>query len=410
METRFRTPAYAPCAPARLLPRAGGIGAELDAALCPLWVGPIDADRHLRFLVQEADPEHVSFLQSPAWARVKANWRAESLGWFRGTALVGTALVLCREIPVLGRRSFAYIPEGPTVDWCGSGRCAADWIRPLIDYLRSRGVFSVKVGPKMVGRAWSARSVKAGMADPRCDSFADLPADVAYPEARRLVDELRALGWGRRASTSHGIADMQPRYFLRIYLRGQTTESLFAGFDAHWRRNVRTAERAEVRVWRASAADLPAFHAMYLETAARDGFTPRPLAYFQRMFGELLSADSDCIRLYLAGVCDVPSAGATMVRLGRHAWFGYGASTTARRDLRASNALQWQMLQDCLADGMEYYDLRGIGETLSADHPMYGLLRFKVGTGGEVVEYPGEYDYSLNRLLSLAMRIYLRFR
>jgi lipid II:glycine glycyltransferase (peptidoglycan interpeptide bridge formation enzyme) len=68
------------------------------------------------------------------------------------------------------------------------------------------------------------------------------------------------------------------------------------------------------------------------------------------------------------------------------------------------------MVQDCLDDGLDCYDLRGVGATLDQGHRMFGLLRFKVGTGGETVEYPGEYDLALNRPLALAMRIYLRRR
>ena len=376
----------------------------------------IDERSHTRFLLAAADAsaaERLSFLQWPAWGRVKSAWRPESLGWFSGSELVGTALVLHRDLPalpLLGRRSLAYIPEGPSVDWFGSGRVVADWISPLIDYLRATGVFSIKLGPKLVTRRWTSASVRAGMADSHRASFADLPADTTYPEAQRLIEELEALGWRRESTSGHGIADVQPRYFLELPLRGRDSADLFAGFNVQWRRNVRIAERAGVKVWRASIDDLPVFHAIYVETARRDGFTPRPLPYFQQMFRELLVADPDGIRLYLAGADGVPAAGATMVRFGRRAWFGYGASTTERRELRASNALQWQMAQDCLDDGLDCYDLRGVGGTLDPEHAMFGLLRFKIGTGAETVEYPGEYDLALNRPLALAMRIYLSRR
>ena len=378
-----------------------------------LRVRTIDAAAHRRFLLETAAAEHVSFLQTPGWGGVKSAWRPESLGWFSGSELCGTALVLHRDlprVPLLGRRSLAYIPEGPTLDWFGSGRAVGDWIIPLTGYLRSVGVFSVKLGPKVVARRWTAETVKAGMADPARASFADLPADEDCSAARRLVEELEALGWHREPLSGHAISDVQPRHFLELPLRGRTPADLFAGFNTQWRRNVRIAERAGVKVWRASIDDLPAFHAMYVATARRDEFTPRPLAYFQRMFRELLAEDPEGIRLYLAGVDGVAAAGATMVRVGRRAWFGYGAGTTERRELRASNALQWQMVQDCLEDGMDCYDLRGVGATLDPEHRMFGLLRFKIGTGGETVEYPGEYDLALNRPLALAMRIYLRRR
>ena len=75
-----------------------------------------------------------------------------------------------------------------------------------------------------------------------------------------------------------------------------------------------------------------------------------------------------------------------MVRVNRHAWYSYGASTTHKRDVRGSNAIQWQMMRDALAAGATVYDMRGITDTVESDDPHAGLLQFKVGTGGQAVD------------------------
>jgi lipid II:glycine glycyltransferase (peptidoglycan interpeptide bridge formation enzyme) len=71
-----------------------------------LTVRPISAEAHRGFV---ADRSWASFLQTPAWAAVKAEWRGESIGWFDGDALVGVGLVLYRQIPRLPRY-LAYLP------------------------------------------------------------------------------------------------------------------------------------------------------------------------------------------------------------------------------------------------------------------------------------------------------------
>ena len=81
----------------------------------PLDVRPISADEHLAFVRSRSS---VSFLQTPAWAAVKNEWRGESIGWFdaarpAGEQLVGAALVLYRQLPRV-KRYLAYLPEGPT--------------------------------------------------------------------------------------------------------------------------------------------------------------------------------------------------------------------------------------------------------------------------------------------------------
>src|SRR5207248_2159617 len=79
-----------------------------------LAVGPISAAEHLAFVRAQRS---VSFLQTPAWARVKTAWRSESLGWFDGRQLIGAGLVLHRPVPGLKRWTLAYLPEGPVIDW-----------------------------------------------------------------------------------------------------------------------------------------------------------------------------------------------------------------------------------------------------------------------------------------------------
>ena len=147
-----------------------------------------------------------------------------------------------------------------------------------------------------------------------------------------------------------------------------------------------------------------------MHTAGRDHFTPRPLAYFETMFEALGAEDPDRIRLYLARHEGDLVASTIGIRVGPHAWYSYGASSTEKREVRGSNAVQWQMIRDASAAGAHVYDLRGITDTLDADDDHVGLVQFKVGTGGEAVQYAGEWDLPLNRALYAAFDLYMRRR
>jgi lipid II:glycine glycyltransferase (peptidoglycan interpeptide bridge formation enzyme) len=365
----------------------------------PLAVRPISAAEHLA-LVSDASG---SFLQTPAWGEVKGDWASESLGWFDGATLVGAGLVLYRAIPRVGR-SLAYLPEGPVLDWERHGADAVT--APLLTHLRARRCFTVKMGPPVVARRWQSRTVKDAIASADVQRLGQVPADEESGTATGLTDRLRATGWRQQASGA-GFGDYQPRYVFCVPLEGRTTDEVFAGFNQLWRRNVRKAEKAGVEVTQGSASDLPAFHEIYVETATRDGFRPRPLSYFENMWRVMRAEDPDRIRLYLARHEGRLLAATTWVRVGRHVWYSYGASTTEGRELRPSNAVQWQMIQDAHAAGASVYDLRGISDTLDESDPLFGLIQFKLGTGGEVVEYVGEWDYPLNRLLHKAFTYYL---
>ncbi len=122
------------------------------------------------------------------------------------------------------------------------------------------------------------------------------------------------------------------------------------------------------------------------------------------MYDALGAEEPDRIRLYLAHHEGDLVAATIWIRVGTHTWYSYGASSTEKRDVRGSNAVQWQMIRDALAAGAAVYDLRGITETLVADDPHLGLIQFKVGTGGEAVEYAGEWDLPLNRAIYVPSR------
>lgn len=370
-----------------------------------ITVRPVSAADHLAFIEKQGA---ASFLQTPAWAKVKPEWGSELLGFHSGDAradgpLVGVGLVLYRSLPVVGR-SLAYLPEGPVVDW--SAPEIGELLGALEGYLKRRGAFAVRIGPTLVWRRWGADTIKSAIADPAIDRLSQVAADEVDPAATRLYGRLRHLGW-LPPRDEHGFAAGQPPFNFQLPLAGRTPDDLLRGMNQLWRRNIKKAAKAGVEVTAGTRSDLAAFHRLYLETAARDGFTGRPLAYFETMWDALTAEHPDRLRLYLARHEGDLVAATTWVRVGTHSWYSYGASSDRKREVRGSNAIQWRMITDALAAGATVYDLRGITEGLGADDPELGLIQFKVGTGGQAVQYLGEWDKPLNRALYRAFLAYL---
>jgi vancomycin resistance protein VanK len=355
--------------------------------------------------------DSASFLQTPAWGQVKAEWRRESLGWFRGEELVGAALVLYRQLPKL-RRYLAYLPEGPVIDWETDDLAA--WLAPMTEHLARQGAFGVRMGPPVVTRRWSAAQVKEGIADPAVRRLDDVaPLERSHTGAR-VVSQLQELGW-RPQAVEGGFAAGQPQYNFQIPLRDadgepRSEDDVLKGMNQLWRRNIKKAAKEGVEVTTGDRDDLKLFHDLYVHTAERDGFTPRGFGYFQTMYDALGAEEPDRIRLWLARHEGDLVAATLAVRVGGHTWYSYGASSTEKREVRGSNAVQWAMIRDAIAAGSAVYDLRGITDTLDADDPHVGLIQFKVGTGGEAVEYAGEWDLPLQGLLYKAFDLYMKRR
>ncbi|MEU6218387.1 peptidoglycan bridge formation glycyltransferase FemA/FemB family protein [Streptomyces sp. NPDC047022] len=378
-----------------------------------LRIRPISREDHLAFIASLPSASH---MQMPSWGDVKPDWRAESLGWFEegsggeggGERPVGVGLVLLRPLPRL-KRCLAYLPEGPVIDW--DDPSLERWLAPLVAHLKSRGAFSVKMGPPVAVRRWSADAVKAAIADPDARRLRDVPPTGHEPRAEGIADRLRSMGWRQsRPGGEDGFTAGQPRYVFQVPLAGRTLDEVQRGLNQQWRRNVKKAEKAGVKVVQGGYDDLPAFYTLYTETAERDRFIPRPLPYFQRMWTALTAEAPDRMRLYLAHHDGEVLAAATMLTVGGHVWYSYGASTARRREVQPNNAIQWRMLSDAHERGAAVYDLRGITDTLEESDHLLGLLRFKVGTGGHAVEYLGEWDLPLNRLLHRALEWYMARR
>ena len=236
-----------------------------------------------------------------------------------------------------------------------------------------------------------------------------------------MVSQLDQLGW-RQQVAEGGFAAGQPQYVFQVPLveadgTARTEDDVLAGMNQLWRRNIKKADKAGVEV--TSPADAPA------ATPRPAQGLPRPLRPHRRA-RPLHPAPAGLLPHHGRGAgrrgprpdpaLDLAHhegdlvAATIAIRVGAHAWYSYGASSTDKREVRGSNAVQWAMIRDALAAGADVYDLRGITDTLDAEDPHVGLIQFKVGTGGEAVEYAGEWDLPLNRPLYKAFDLYMKRR
>lgn len=378
--------------------------------MCALLVTPAqqdhDQDRELRVRALSVSEYQTflyrhggaSFLQYPSWARVKDLWRSERVGWhYPDGQIQGAGLVLYRQFPGT-RKYFAYLPEGPVADW--SDPHIDRWLTPLMRHLRSAGAFAVRIGPTPAYRRWDAATVKAASGPGR--QISDVLATEVDPVGAALADRLRTRGWTRCGGEDDG--DAQPRHVFRVPLAGRTLDEVWAGLNQEWRRNVRKATKSGVETVIGTSADLPEFYRLLRITEERDGFRlGRSLAYYEQQYQVLNEEAPGRMRLYLGVHQGEILAAHTMITAGKRVWYQTGASADHRREVRPSNALQWRMMCDAHALGAEEYDMRGVPSTLDPSARSYGLLRWKLGTGGQVVETLGEWEIPMDGVANTAL-------
>ncbi|GAB3180339.1 peptidoglycan bridge formation glycyltransferase FemY [Nesterenkonia halophila] len=380
-----------------------------------MTVAPLSDDAHAEFLA--AHPT-ASFLQNPRWPEVKSGWRGESLGVFADDRLVAATLVLHRPLPVpsavplVGGRTLAYLAEGPVFDPADVD--LSSMLTALTERLRRDGAFLVRMGLPGVRRRWSAGDVRRALAAGDHRMLTELEPLAVDDDAEALRDELAALGW-RAPGESEEFEAGQPQFQARIPLvddngAGLDVEAVLARMDQTSRRQTRKSTRSELTISVGGEEDLPSWQELYEETAARDGFTGRPLSYFQRMHRALNAADDTECTLYFAHLDETLLAAAIFVRQGRFAWYVYGASAAQERKRYAPRALQLRQIEDALAAGCRWYDLGGLSPSLDPEHELAGLTRFKTTMGADVVQTQGEWDFEISPLLAKAFRLYMARR
>jgi lipid II:glycine glycyltransferase (peptidoglycan interpeptide bridge formation enzyme) len=362
----------------------------------------ISQEEHQSFI---SELPNASFLQLPEWGAVKSDWKNKSLGIYDGSSLVGVALLLTRALPKVGK-SFGYIPEGPL--FLPQHNLSQEILTALVSFAESAQIFLLRVGPAIPFRDWEGEVIKSALASDQASSLLSTGSSAEYENGRSAIESFEKAGW-RAVVSESGFSEGQPNFVFQLDLRNKDEESLLAGFNQLWRRNIKKADKEGVEVIRGSRADLADFHKVYLETAKRDKFIPRPLRYFERMWDEL-NRDQIHLKLFLAKWQGQTIASTIAIQVGDHYWYSYGASSAFGREARGSNAVQWVMMKDALASGAACYDLRGITPTLDPNDSHVGLIQFKVGTGGYARQLVGEWEMPISKFWSFAFATYLRIR
>ncbi len=298
-------------------------------------------------------------LQAWEWGEFKAKygWTPRRLLFFDKGVVLAAAQVLRRPLP---RTPFGimYVPKGPALDYSETG-LLENVLAELEQYARRERAIFIKADP-----------------------------DIRVGTTAAAV--LPARGWR--------FSDEQIQYRNTVTLDlAKSEEELLAAMKPKWRYNIRLAEKKGVRVEAGSEEDLQPYYDMYAETSARDGFLIRPFSYYRDVWMAFLHAN--LAHLLIARVGDENIAGILLFRLGKRAWYFYGASRNTHRDLMPNHLLQWEGIRWAREQGCTEYDFWGAPNKLDESEPMYGVYKFKMGFGGEFVERVGAYDYVVNSLL-----------
>jgi lipid II:glycine glycyltransferase (peptidoglycan interpeptide bridge formation enzyme) len=200
-----------------------------------------------------------------------------------------------------------------------------------------------------------------------------------------------------------GTHPIQPQRTILINLEGDE-DALLARMKQKTRYNIRLAERRGVVVRPSNRIDL--FYEMMTITGTRENFGVHAQAYYQKAY-EIFHPIGAC-ELLVAEYEGELLGGLMVFQHQGRAWYFYGASTEAHRNLMPAYLLQWQAMRWARSKGCHIYDLWGVPDedesVLEADFTsrsdgLWGVYRFKRGFGGQVLRSAGSWDRIYHRQL-----------
>ncbi len=197
--------------------------------------------------------------------------------------------------------------------------------------------------------------------------------------------------------------DVQPSKTI-ILILDKSKEELLAQMHPKTRYNIRLSLRRGVRVREGDKNDFDVFWQLMLETGKRDKFRLHTRDYYQKLFSFFSNNFDSCldIKFLFASFKKEILAAGIFVFFGNMAVYVHGASSSRLRNLMPTYAMQWKAIKLAKKQGKRYYDFYGIDET-----KWPGVTRFKKGFGGQIVQYPGTFDYVFNKVY---YKIYLLAR
>lgn len=167
----------------------------------------------------------------------------------------------------------------------------------------------------------------------------------------------------------------------------QSPQDLRSGLDAKWRNRLVAAEASELKVQRMGSNPGQYRWLLDQEEAQRQqrGFAGLPLPFFDAYIQSRKQPDKTVLTMR-ADLGRDRVAAMMFLQHGQAATYQVGWSNEQGRQLNAHNLLLWQAIAALQQRGIQVLDLGGINTARSA-----GIARFKIGTGGEVLQLAGTY-------------------
>ncbi len=309
-------------------------------------------------------------LQSWQWGNFKSRWDWSTIPLalhihhdIENSPPLAAAMILKRKIP-RSSISILYVPKGPILNY-NDPALRRVVLAQLEQFSRRQRAAFIKIDPD-VARGWGIEEERPS------------------PIGSKVLSELQGRGW--RFSNDQ----VQFRNTVELNLQ-RSEDELLASMKQKTRYNIRLAARKGIKIRLGGPDDFDLIARLYAETASRDGFAVRPVAYYLDAWNTLYKGAM--AQPFIAEYEGRPLAAVIIVSYGNRAIYMYGASNNQERKRMPNHLLQWEAIRWAKAQGSEIYDFWGAPDNFIESDSLWGVWRFKKGFNGQVVRHIGAWDF-----------------
>ncbi len=303
-------------------------------------------------------------LQSWPWGELKKPlWTPVRLGVFKSNICVSVVTILVRKILNL---RIGYVPRGI---------CLKDieMFGEVLDELKSFGkglglsqlIFDFDIDFGEIFRNQMENNILTGS-----------EAGIYECERKRIVDVSV-----KKGLVSSGRQE-QPIRSVVINL-SKSLDDILADMRSKHRQYIRKAKRNGVSI--SERGDIDQFCDVIRQIKKEHNYTMHEPEYFKKAWS-LFNKDK-LAKLFFAKI-GKEVVGSYMILFSREsAYEMFGGSCKKGGNLLSNYLMKWEVIKYCKIIGKKYYDQWG------AEHSQPGLVQFKEGFGGEVLEYPDQFTF-----------------
>lgn len=181
-------------------------------------------------------------------------------------------------------------------------------------------------------------------------------------------------------------------------------EVLLSKMHHKTRYNIRLAEKKGLKLQ--EGGDIKEFWKLLKKTAKNDNFSTHSYEYYEKLIEFFLPVQAGSVgkelktKIVFEMNGDEPVAGAILLTFGDTVYYIHGAMDRDYKSWMAPYLMHWEIIKWAKAQGYHHYDFWGIDARRWS-----GVTRFKLGFGGEQVEYPGSFDMPISKTWYLIYKI-----